>query len=137
MKVCGSCKQEKPDDAYHKCTRRKDGLQNECKQCRALRHKQTYDDTRKIAIRQRQAARRKELQEKINALKVRPCTDCSGIFPPYVMDFDHLPGRRKVDAVSQMALDVLKWKTIEEEIAKCELVCANCHRIRTHNRAAA
>src|SRR5579859_409177 len=113
MKVCSSCQQEKPDDAYHKRTRGKDGLQSECKTCRAARHKLTYDDSRKVAVRESNAARRKELQRKINTLKVKPCVDCGGIFPPYVMDFDHLPGFDKVDNISQMMVNVRGWKAIE------------------------
>lgn len=50
------------------------------------------------------------------------------------MDFDHLPGKRKVDTVSQMVTDLEPWEKILREIAKTELVCSNCHRIRTRDR---
>lgn len=63
-----------------------------------------------------------------------PCVDCLEFYPYWVMDFDHL--RDKNFSISQMArsrgasMDVLL-----EEIEKCELVCANCHRTRTHFRS--
>lgn len=46
------------------------------------------------------------------------------------MDFDHLLDKFK--NVSRMT--AYKWDRIEAEIAKCELVCANCHRVRTFAR---
>jgi hypothetical protein len=60
-----------------------------------------------------------------------PCTDCGVKYPHYVMDFDHL-GDKSFN-VSQAS----HWTSLEavkKEIAKCELVCANCHRERTFSR---
>ncbi len=68
------------------------------------------------------------------ALKDGPCTDCGGRFPPCVMDWDHVSGE-KFSNVANYAKNGSRQKLLEE-IAKCELVCANCHRIRTHNRVA-
>lgn len=59
------------------------------------------------------------------------CFDC-GIKDPIVLDFDHI--RDKKYNVSQMIRDGFSWKAILKEIEKCEVVCANCHRIRTHKR---
>jgi hypothetical protein len=50
------------------------------------------------------------------------------------MDFDHMGGHHKKNNVSRMMLTDCSLKTIKEEIKKCELVCANCHRIRTFRR---
>jgi hypothetical protein len=49
-----------------------------------------------------------------------------------MLDFDHL--RDKKYNVSRMIHDGFSWKAIQKEIEKCEVVCANCHRLRTHNR---
>lgn len=70
----------------------------------------------------------------MGTFKEGPCTDCGGSFPPYVMDFDHLPGTKKTLAVSYLANHGSGKAKLLAEIAKCELVCANCHRIRTHTR---
>lgn len=67
------------------------------------------------------------------ALKSEPCTDCGLAWPPYVMQFDHLPGFQKEFGVTVRAWGKGRAKVLEE-IAKCELVCANCHFIRTHQR---
>ncbi len=64
----------------------------------------------------------------------RPCPDCGGTFPPQVMQWDHLPGAPKLGDIST-GLRSRSRDEILEEIAKCELVCTNCHAIRTFQRA--
>ena len=66
----------------------------------------------------------------LRELKGRPCTDCGGSFPYYVMDFDHLGD--KVALISRMT--TYGPEQVLAEVAKCDLVCANCHRIRTFGR---
>lgn len=75
---------------------------------------------------------KREVIALVNELKSNPCTDCGKTYPPYIMDFDHLNPNFKVGHVS--ALTSYGKKRVLEEIAKCELVCANCHRERTHRR---
>lgn len=78
---------------------------------------------------QRKAERCHEIKEE------NPCVDCGKEYPYYVMDFDHVRGE-KVASVSALLSNGFSWKVIEEEIAKCDIVCANCHRIRTHAKVA-
>lgn len=69
-----------------------------------------------------------------NYKKERGCVDCgfSGKDFPYVLDFDHTNGSLdKKFTIGSWSRSVLSIKTIAQEIKKCELVCANCHRIRT------
>ena len=61
-----------------------------------------------------------------------PCMDCKNSYPYYVMDFDHVRGRKHKNVAE--LIPTLSKKKIDEEIAKCEVVCSNCHRIRTHER---
>lgn len=61
-----------------------------------------------------------------------PCADCGGRFPPCCMHFDHVPERgQKLFDIGRSDFGIAK---IQAEIAKCDLVCANCHAIRTWNR---
>lgn len=69
----------------------------------------------------------------LNSLKNKPCTDCGQSYPHYVMDWDHISGEKKF-CISQRYISYKSRQAILDEIAKCELVCANCHRIRTHAR---
>lgn len=59
--------------------------------------------------------------------------DCQKVYPWYVMDFDHVRGQKKFN-LSQAAAKCYAIPTIEAEIAKCEIVCSNCHRERTYSR---
>lgn len=65
----------------------------------------------------------------IDYQRLNPCVDC-GNNDPIVLEFDHLIQEEKTINVSLMLRDY-KWEKIKQEIDKCEVVCANCHRIRT------
>jgi hypothetical protein len=60
------------------------------------------------------------------------CTDCNVSYPPYVLDFDHL--RDKEFGISRAIYRGTALAKIKQEIKKCEIVCANCHRVRTYER---
>lgn len=70
----------------------------------------------------------------LDAIKNVPCLDCGRTFPPFCMDFDHVRGE-KLYNVGCMAYSTAKRTLILAEIEKCDLVCANCHRIRTFRRS--
>jgi len=61
-----------------------------------------------------------------------PCVDC-GESDPIVLDFDHVRDQ-KVAAVGRLVGSGAKLQRIVDEIAKCEVRCANCHRRVTHFR---
>jgi hypothetical protein len=65
----------------------------------------------------------------ISSLKDKPCVDCGKVYPPCVMDFDHVRGPKLFSIGTDCLYPVAK---LIAEMAKCELVCSNCHRIRTH-----
>lgn len=61
------------------------------------------------------------------------CVDCGHKYPHFILEFDHKPGYRKLDNVYR----VLKKYGIEmawKEVRKCDVVCSNCHKIRTNER---
>lgn len=72
--------------------------------------------------------RRLSKEAAIRDLKAVPCMDCGVQYPPYVMDFDHRPGEVKLFNVSGARRCL---RVMLEEIAKCDVVCSNCHRERT------
>lgn len=84
----------------------------------------TYD--RAVAV---ERERRRRNVELIRSLKSAPCADCGNTFDPVCMDFDHRPGETKIAALSKIAS--LSREAILAEIAKCDVVCSNCHRLRT------
>lgn len=68
----------------------------------------------------------------IDQAKNKPCMDCGKSFPSCCMDFDHRDKTTKLRAVAKLLSASLSY--LLREIAKCDVVCANCHRIRTHKK---
>lgn len=66
----------------------------------------------------------------LNELKGQPCADCGKNYPFYVMDFDHRDRSTKAFNIGHMLRQ--GWGKIKTEVEKCDVVCANCHRIRTY-----
>jgi len=62
-------------------------------------------------------------------LSKHPCVDC-GEIDARCLEFDHVRGEKK-NNISSMMKNVCAWETILEEISKCDVRCANCHRKRT------
>lgn len=77
---------------------------------------------------------KQEIRRAVATLKDRPCEDCRQTFDPVCMDFDHRPGEIKAKGIARMIGDGATLEQVLAEVAKCDLVCANCHRIRTHER---
>lgn len=77
--------------------------------------------------------RQDKLRRQLYAIKeASPCVDCNKQYPHYVMEFDHIRGDKKFGISKKGAS--FGSKAFKEEIAKCELVCSNCHAERTHKR---
>lgn len=68
------------------------------------------------------------LRQYLDWRKDVPCMDCGGRFPPCAMDFDHVRGEKSF-AIS--AAGTRSHEAVKAEIRKCDIVCSNCHRIRT------
>ena len=135
LKRCAMCKQTKPLSEFNVHRGRKDGLQPQCRECSRARSRRYYAENRDKhleVIRARRARERATNQDLMLAfLATRACVDC-GETDVCVLEFDHL--RDKTCNVSTMVHRGVRWALIVEEIAKCEVVCANCHRRRTHAR---
>jgi len=71
----------------------------------------------------------------LNKLRRVPCADCRRCFPPHMMDFDHRDPRTKSFALSGK-VQLKSEETLLREVAKCDVVCANCHRVRTQRQRA-
>lgn len=99
----------------------------ECHKRYYLRNKALY--------KQKNERRRKDLIDFVISLKQKPCMDCGAQYPHYVMDFDHRDRKTKLATINSMInFHSYSKEKILDEIKKCDLVCANCHRIRTYCR---
>ena len=80
--------------------------------------------------------RTNEIRAKVSAIKESAgCADCGEKYPACVMDFDHVRGKKFLEVPKLISRG--SWKAVQKEIQKCDLVCSNCHRLRTHNLAEA
>lgn len=76
--------------------------------------------------------RRTERHAELDRIKNVPCVDCNKIFSPYIMDFDHRDPSEKLYEISYLInKSTAPWSRILEEIKKCDIICVNCHRLRT------
>ena len=66
-------------------------------------------------------------------MKDVPCADCGRRWPPVAMDLDHVHGV-KIRSIASLVSGAYNLEIIKAEVAKCEVVCACCHRLRTHLR---
>jgi hypothetical protein len=73
------------------------------------------------------------MREMMHSFKCKPCVDCGKTYHPVQMDFDHRPGTVKLFTIGATNSS-RSFDAVRAEIAKCDVVCANCHRIRTWNR---
>ena len=99
-------------------------------------YQKAYKDKHYAANKQRYveqaAARKVALRLEIQQVKSVPCADCKQAYPYWVMDFDHVRGE-KINLINRMVANAQREKVFAE-IEKCDVVCSNCHRERTHQR---
>lgn len=134
-KRCPRCKQDLPRGDFGVSRTRKDGLCAYCKPCQRAYRNEHYRRNSQ-AYKDRAVAARKSLRQVVRQAKGVPCMDCGISYPYYVMDLDHRPGEEKLFDPSR-APNVGSLRVLLAEIAKCDPVCANCHRIRTQSRLTA
>lgn len=132
-RTCSRCGQRKPTTDFP--LRRRDGArrQSHCRACKAAYQADWYAENRARHILAVEATRRARLERNrrlVREAKDRPCADCGQRYPPYVLDFDHVRGQKSWAIASQVRDATLE--RLREEIAKCDVVCANCHRERTY-----
>lgn len=132
MKKCSTCKELKPFSDFNKDKSRKEGIKLSCKICSRKNFKRHYERNREFYLDKAKRVKNK-IKDDIKRIKEEnPCADCGIFYPYYVMDFDHLNSTNKQFCIGQFGFH--GKKQILDEIDKCELVCSNCHRIRSHNR---
>ena len=78
---------------------------------------------------------RDKFTEELGKMKEKSgCIDCGNKNLMYAqLDFDHVKGK-KVSGISSMIRSYSR-EDVFKEIEKCEIICANCHRLRTFNRS--
>jgi hypothetical protein len=148
---CNSCGLTKPRSEFYKRNDRPIGIASQCKACsngryakwrvehKDKRHQdyqawiKAHPEETKAFWRKANKKRYDELRVFLNDIKNVPCLDCGLKFHPCAMDFDHRDPKTKKEVVSRVGYFRTKKKLLEE-ISKCDIVCSNCHRLRTFKR---
>ena len=131
-KHCARCLTTKSAQEFGFKNRARGWLQPWCRDCERtykaawyLRHRTRQIERVKV---QRAALKEDNRIRLLAYLTEHPCVDC-GMANLVVLEFDHLRDKRW--NITYMVSAGFPWSTIEGEIAKCAVRCANCHRIKT------
>ncbi len=131
---CPKCESDKDIDDFHWKNKEMGRRASWCKPCVNTKVREIYRRNPKAHIERKdkyRSERRKIAQSWIrDHLLKNPCVDC-GEGDPLVLEFDHVQG--KSQAVATLASSGVSLERLEEEVAKCEIRCANCH-LRRHRK---
>ena len=134
-RTCGRCQQTLPLSNFAWRRKTRGQRDNYCRACRAAYKREHYAAHRERyiakALRRKQTVAAERSAYLVEFFRERPCIDC-GETDPLVLEFDHL--RDKSFNIAHGLRDS-NWQAVLDEIAKCDVVCANCHRRRTALRA--
>tara|TARA_R100000808_G_C2145995_1_gene153866 strand:+ start:1922 stop:2380 length:459 start_codon:yes stop_codon:yes gene_type:complete len=134
QKKCSECKRTLDISKFNWKLRLENKRSSKCKRCTNEYSRKHYQNNREVYKRRvkKSTERYKKYGRKlIYEFKLsNPCTTC-GESNPVVLEFHHLDPKTKRDDISNMATHGYSAKSIEEEIEKCIILCANCHRKKT------
>lgn len=133
-KYCGTCGQIKSKSEFNKNKKNKDNLNSICRECSNKRSKQYYSENiehhKKVVQEHKKKIVYRNKKFIIDYLKNNPCIDC-GETNIITLEFDHRDNVKKEFIISDAISKGFKIERIKKEINKCDVRCANCHRIRT------
>jgi hypothetical protein len=132
-KVCVTCHVWIPLDGYNRRARSPDGRQARCRDCRRAWYTANTAAHKVNTARRTRTGRDRYAKRLFAYLAEHPCVDC-GEPDVRLLEFDHLDGSTKLGDVATLVGQLAAWSRIEAEIAKCDVCCANCHRLRTAAR---
>lgn len=131
-KTCSKCGLQRPINDFTFRSKEKKLRHSICTECNKIHKKQHYQNNKEYY--KKKAAKRNAVIISENKNKMysylleHPCVDC-GEKDPIVLQFDHVRGKKR-KAVSALMFG-FSWETVEKEIRKCEVRCANCHQRKT------
>lgn len=131
MKTCSKCKSSKSLSSFNKNKGRKDGLQSYCRDCEKKRKKDYYSKNKDKFLSYNRKHKRRRQENWVEFKKTLECEQC-GEDRWYVLDFHHLDPSKKEFEVSAAVMRDRTLEAVQEEIEKCKVLCANCHREEHH-----
>jgi hypothetical protein len=133
MRKCCTCKEEKPLDHFYWKIKKKGIKQTVCMTCdrayKEIWYQKNKEKHKANTKRNRHKNARKARKFLLNYYQTHPCTNC-GFNDPRCLEFHHIKGKKKY-LVGGMVTQGHGLTSIKKEIRKCQVLCANCHRIKT------
>ena len=132
-KRCATCHEVRPWEDFNLQRRSVDGRQDRCRDCCRAWY-QRNQVSHKQRVRARKVAMLPVYRQRLAEYFLEhPCVDC-GESDLRVLEFDHREGADKLSEVTLLISAIVSWERIMEEIEKCDVRCANCHRRVTAER---
>lgn len=129
MKKCAICKEDKDPSEFNKHKHRADGLQTVCRPCNRARSRKYYNENKeyhKKVIVVRNISARQKARDYIASIKTK-CSICDEV-EKCCLEFHHIDPSKKEHTVSRLLASNPTISTIQKEVDKCIILCANCHR---------
>lgn len=132
-KTCAKCG-PKPVKEFNWKNKAKKIRQSYCRSCNASRSRKYYKDNREKHLKVVYAAKRIRIEDNhrkvYDYLLTHPCVKC-GEVNPVMLDFHHVDPSKKEHCIFEMVNEGRSWSKTEKEISKCQILCANDHRVET------
>lgn len=129
--ICSTCKISKNETYYSFKNKQNNKRNTICKTCHKIYRDDHYKNNKSKTLNKVYKRRKELIKLSSNYRSEKGCIDC-GVKDYRILEYDHIKDKTK--NISEMVFNGNSWSNILLEIEKCEVVCANCHRIRTWER---
>ena len=126
MRTCIKCNSEKIISDFNKKKSNKDGISKICRECEKIYTRNHYQNNKQYYINKSHNYTTKVKQWFSEYKSKLKCESC-GETHPATFDFHHIDKSKKIDCISVLVAQG-KYKILKEELKKCKVLCANCHR---------
>ena len=133
-RTCVTCKIEKELNQFYKCKKYKDGYNTRCRDCTNESSKKSYFRTsgkRNKYLVDRRKRIKEEFENNLIQAKIK-CIKC-GFDHPAALDFHHRDPSQKLNTIGDLKWAGASKERMQKELDKCDVLCANCHRILHYN----
>lgn len=137
MKICTICKKEKSENDFFYRNKTTEKLHSQCKGCYVEKRRKIWKQhyyKYGSQYRERAVLRKRKLKDNLrkqlhNYLLGKSCIKC-GFSDPRALEFDHIDPISKSFGIARAITNTVSWVNILTEIGKCQILCANCHKIK-------
>lgn len=138
LKKCTICDQSKVRKDFYYRDKKRGRLHSQCKACYENKRRKIWkehyhrygDEYRARAIKYNKDLKVSLRKKMLKYLSDKSCVIC-GMNDPRVLEFDHINPSTKNISIARALSNAAKWDAILQEISKCQILCANCHKIKT------